>query len=261
MRVLMLIPAMLLVAAAAAACDGDDDDGGTPSAAVPTSASTAATSPTAAATPDGEAAISIDEPAADATVTVPFAVNGDANVFEGALMVDVLGNAAGLVLCSRPVQATSGTGTPGTWETTVAFEPPASDSPVTLRAYSLSAEDGSPVDVVERSITVSAEQPDIVIVEPACNAEVPSGSTLAVSGNALVFEAALTVELRDYFSGTMVRSQNVMAADGTQRSPWSASFALDATVPPGLYELVALNFSARDGTVENEFAIPIRVTE
>ncbi len=259
MRAMMLFPALLLIAAGAIACNDDDDGDVTPTAVV-TSAATAAASPSAVATP-GDAAITIDEPALDATVRVPFAVSGGANVFEAALIVDVLGNAAGLVLCRRPVQATSGTGTPGTWETTIAFDPPPADSPVTLRAYSLSPRDGAPINMVERSLTVSAEEPDIVIESPACNTEVPSGSTLAVAGNAQVFEAALTVELREYFSGAVVLTQNVTAASGVERSPWSATFALDAAaVPVGIYELVALSFSAMDGAPENIFAIPIEVT-
>jgi hypothetical protein len=216
-------------------------------------------SPAASATATAAAAIAIDEPGEDATVTVPFAASGTANVFEGALTVDLLGNAAGLVLCARHVQASSGTGTPGDWSAMLAFTPPPSDAPATLRAYTFSAADGSIQDFVERPIVVSAERPDIVIESPRCAEEVRAGSVLTVSGKALVFEAALTVEIRDA-GGTVVAAQNVLAANGTEFSPWSATFDLPTLgLTSGFYDVVAYSRSARDGSVINEFPVQISV--
>jgi hypothetical protein len=257
---LLLITLLFGLLLIAAACGDDDDDGDgaptrTASATAPASASA-----TAGATPAEEPAIVIDAPTASSTVQVPFEASGSANVFEAALVVE-LKDAAGALLCRRFVQATSGTGTRGTWETTLAVPPPAADSPVTLRALSYSPRDGAEENIVERPLTLSAEAPDIVIEEPDCNATFTKSDTLQASGNAQVFEAALTVELRDA-NGNVVLTQNVTAADGTQRSPWTAALDLsDPAVLPGLYELVALSFSAEDGTVENEFGVPVTVFE
>ena len=192
-----------------------------------------------------------------ATVAVPIDVSGEADVFEAALTVDVL-DASGIRLCIRHIMATSGTGTPGTWAATMAFPPPPAAEPVTVRGYSFSAKDGSIVNLVKRNVTVSSHRPAIFITSPACGATVAPGVTLAVQGRAAVFEAALTVELRDA-SGTAVVTQNVMADSGTDESDFSAALAIPATLPSGFYDLVAFDHSARDGAVENEFAIQVEV--
>jgi hypothetical protein len=259
-RLAVLIPLLLLVPVLVAACDGDDDDGDatptSPAATVPAASPSPSGSP--AGTPATDAAIVIESPAADAVVTVPFEVSGTANVFEGALTVDVLGDAAGLVLCERHVQASSGTGTPGTWDAALAFPPPAAESPVTLRAYSFSAEDGSMENLVERTLIVSSEHPNIVIESPSCNERVSAAGTLTVSGMAQVFEATLQVDIRDA-AGTALLTQTVMAASGTEYSPWTATFDVSTLPASAFYDVVAYSFSARDGTVENEFPVPIIV--
>ncbi len=251
-------PAILLISAIAAfaawGCDGDDDNP------APTAPPATVTAPTGAVTaaPSGsptiEAGIVIEQPASG-NVRVPIEMRGRANVFEAALTIDALGNAAGLVLCTRHVQATSGTGTEGTWEGILSFVPPAEDAPITLRAYTFSAMDGSMLDVVERGVTLSSDRPNIVIDSPACAAKV--SGTLTVSGRALVFEAVLHVDIRDA-SGAVVMTQRVMAADGTLFTPWNATFDLSA-LTPGFYDLVAYDLSARDGTIENEFPVQISV--
>jgi hypothetical protein len=247
----LFAPLLLFVLAIPLISCDDDDDG-----ADATSTSPAATATTSAASPTvSAAAITIDEPLADSTARSPVTMSGTANVFEGALTIDALGNAAGLVLCTRHVQATSGTGTPGTWEGILAFTPPPDPAPITLRAYSFSAMDGTMENVVERSVTVSSERPNIVINSPACAEEV--SGTLTVEGMAEVFEAALSVDIRDA-SGTAVMTQNVMAASGTEFSPWSATFDI-SSLTPGFYDVVAYTHSARDGAVIDEFPVQISV--
>ncbi len=82
---------------------------------------------------------------------------------------------------------------------------------------------------------------------------------LAVNGAASVFESSLIVELRDA-SGTPLVTQVITAdAAGPATGRWSTTLDL-ATVVAGAYELVAYDISARDGTPENVFAIPIRIT-
>lgn len=261
----ILIAACLLVALSAAACDSDDGNGGdaTPPAATVTSGEGAATPAVSATAASSNPLISIDLPAEGDTVAVPVAVAGEANVFEAVLEVEVV-DAAGASLCRRIVMATSGTGTPGTWETNMAFDPAlAGDGegpfPVTIRAFNRSARDGEIENVVERDVMFSPELPDIVIETPACNAESDAGGVLEVTGTAQVFEAALTLELRDAF-GRVVITQNVTALSGVERAPFSATLDLGAAaVAPGRYDLIALSFSARDGSIENVFSVPVAV--
>lgn len=189
---------------------------------------------------------------------VPFEISGRANVFEGALEVQVVGD-DGRTLCHRAVQATSGTGTPGAWATTMAFPPPPVMGRATIRAFSVSAKDGSEQNVVTRDIQLQADAPAIVIAQPRCNADIALGSPLSVSGTASVFEANLLVELRDG-RGTPLVTQIVTAdAAGPATGRWGTTLDL-AGVVAGVYELVAYDVSARDGTPENVFAIPIRIT-
>ena len=251
MRVFVLLAGLVLASAAVASCA---DDAGAPDA--PTAAPVA--SPTAATAP----AIVIDEPAQGATVKVPLALSGTADVFEAVLHVQALAP-NGRLLCARRVMASSGSGTRGDWKTTMSFAFPAGVDgplPARIRAFSLSAKDGAEENIVERDVTVAPEPPDIVIVEPSCGVSVSKRAGLDVSGTADVFEAALMLELHDA-QGKAVLSQNVMSAEGQTRSPFVALLDLsDPAIIPGEYDLVALSFSAMDGSRENEFAVPVTIT-
>ena len=209
-------------------------------------------------TPPPSDAIAIDEPADGAVVTVPLATSGTANTFEAALTVDVL-NDAGDILCERHLTATSGSGTRGTWEALLGFAPQRdTEEPVTLRAYELSAKDGSIINLVERQVTLSPEHPPILMTSPVCGDVVAAGGELSVQGLATVFEAALTIELRDA-AGTAVFSRNLMTSEGGVESPFGERITVPAGLAAGFYDLVAFNYSAKDGSVENEFPVQISV--
>lgn len=229
----------------------------------PTASPSVSPSPSSSASPlpspSPAPAISILSPPEGATVSSPVSASGTANTFEAALTVDAL-NEAGDVLCIRQVMATSGSGTPGTWDTQLGFAPEsASDTaPITLRAYAISADDGSMIDLVERSLTLSPELPPIVLTSPVCGDTVAPGGNLAIQGTALVFEAALTVELRDA-AGDVRFTRNLMTEDGSRRSNFGEIATLPADLSPGFYDLVAFNISAKDGSVENEFPVQISV--
>ena len=242
-------------ALAAWGCDGDDDDDPSPTAPAAESATAPPTTATTApsASPTIEAGIVIEQPASG-NVRSPIDMSGRANVFEGALTIDAQDN-AGNTLCTRHVQATSGTGTEGTWEGVLAIDPPDTQTQLTLRAYTFSAQDGAMQDLVESDVILSTENPNIVINAPACAAEV-SGS-LTVEGMALVFEAVLFVDIRDA-SGTQVLSNRVMSANGTEFSFYSTTFDISG-LTAGFYDVVAYNLSARDGAIENEFPVQISV--
>lgn len=214
--------------------------------------------PSESASPSASSAalITIDNPTEGAEVTTPLQADGTASTFEAALTVDVV-DAMGATLCVRNVLATSGSGTPGEWQAELALAPLVEATTVTLRAYSHSAADGSIENLVERTVTVSTERPAIFITSPACGATFSAGDAITVDGRAFVFEAALLVELRN--SSGVVAAQSVMATRGDEESPWTASLAIAADAAPGVYELVAYDLSARDGTPENEFAIQVFV--
>lgn len=90
-------------------------------------------------------AILIESPTLGEGVTSPLRVVGTANVFEAVLQLEVR-NATGTVLVRRTVQATSGTGTRGTFDATLTFAVPPSGS-LTLVGFVYSAKDGSRQDV------------------------------------------------------------------------------------------------------------------
>lgn len=78
-------------------------------------------------------------------VTSPLRVTGTANTFEATLNLRLVAG-GGEVLHDDFVTATSGSGTRGTFEATIAFD---ASGPATLVAYERSAEDGSEINVVE----------------------------------------------------------------------------------------------------------------
>ena len=140
-----------------AAC-GEGGSGTTPTPAPSATASTepsATASPTAAPTatpsPTALAAIVIEHPAAGATVHSPFHVAGTADTFEAVFRLEVR-TPSGTVLSSQQVQATSGTGTRGTFDATVTLS---HTGPVVLVAYEVSPRDGSHVNQVSVAITMA----------------------------------------------------------------------------------------------------------
>lgn len=246
----------LLLVTALAACAPGPAPTPTPSASSSATASGTAT-PTDTPPATSGPVIQIDSPMADARVTVPVTASGTANTFEAALTVQLL-TEAGDTLCVREIMATSGSGTEGTWQTDLAFVPPDSDQPAVLRAYERSAEDGSPVNVVEVPLVVTPERPPIIIVTPVCGDTVAPGGSIAVTGRAQVFEAQFTLELRDA-AGTAVLSQEVTAESGTEESNFSALLTVPADLPGGFYDLVGYDTSAKDGSVQYEFPVQILV--
>jgi hypothetical protein len=247
-----------LAVAVSSACGGDDGSSGSTTP----GNRTAVVSPTpAAAEPTPASGIVIDEPA-EGSVRVPIEMSGQANVFEGALTIDAVGSDGTTVLCSRHVQVEAGSGTPAVWKGTLAFVPTASgEVPVTLRAYSLSARDGSMENLVTRSVTLADFTPPLFMSAPACGAEA-SGS-LTVSGLSTFFEMPFFVDVRDA-SGQAIVKQRVFAkrettlVRGVDMAPWEATLDLSG-VAPGFYDIVAYTRSASDGSPENEFPVQISV--
>jgi germination protein M len=87
-------------------------------------------------------AIFVDRPAYGAALGNPGRVTGNANVFEATFRMAVL-DASGKTLTDEQVMATCGTGCRGTFDVTLKYSV-AKAQWGTLRAYDLSAKDGSP---------------------------------------------------------------------------------------------------------------------
>lgn len=222
----------------------------------PTASPTSAPTPSAPETTSA-AAIVIESPTEGATVSVPFTVSGEANTFEATLTIDVV-DEAGMVACVRHLTATSGSGTPGTWEGTLAFPPEVNDLRVMLRAYAHSPEDGSVIDLVEYPITIAPDRPPIFLTSPTCGQVYEPGGLVFLTGLAAVFEAALNIDVRDA-SGTAVATLPVQADACCEHSNFSSSLTLPTDLSPGFYDVVAYNLSAADGSIENEFPVQIEV--
>ncbi|MGY4858857.1 Gmad2 immunoglobulin-like domain-containing protein [Cryobacterium sp. AP23] len=233
----------------------------TPTESPSSSASPAPTDTGASGTPtppsSSSPAIVIEDPAADASVSTPLSVSGRFNTFEAALTVQLV-TPVGDTLCIREVQATSGSGTEGTWQTILGFMPPEFDTPATLRAFERSAQDGTPVNVVEQGVVITPERPPIFIYQPVCGDRVAPGDPMFVKGRAFVFEAQFSLDLRTS-SGEVVQTQQVTAESGSEESNFDATVTIPAGLPAGFYDLVAYDNSAEDGSIQNEFPVQIEV--
>jgi germination protein M len=93
-------------------------------------------------------AIFVATPLRDSTVSGPVHVTGTADVFEGTLAVDIW--SGGKLLRTQIIQATSGTGTRGTWSATIKLP----TGPARLDFYEPSAENGSHLHGTELDLTV-----------------------------------------------------------------------------------------------------------
>ena len=95
-------------------------------------------------------AILVESPLRGEAVTSPLRVTGTANTFEATFDLEIL-NSSGVRAAWRFVTASSGSGTRGTFDTTISF--PHTGGPITLVAYEPSAENGKPIHVVRIPLT------------------------------------------------------------------------------------------------------------
>ena len=95
--------------------------------------------------------IVIESPLPGDSVASPIHVTGTANVFEATVSFEVRDHAGDVVMRGFTT-ATSGNGTRGTFETELAV--PELAGPATIVAFEASAEDGSPLHVVQVPVTV-----------------------------------------------------------------------------------------------------------
>ena len=201
-------------------------------------------------------AITIEHPAAREVVSVPFTANGTADTFEATLTIDIV-VAEGLAMCVRHLTATSCSGTRGSWEGVLAFPPEDDPLQATMRAYTFSAKDGSMVDLVQFPITIAPDRPDIIMTSPRCGDVYDAGGLILLTGTAALFEAALTIELRD--ASRTILTLPVTADQCCVESQFSSSLTLPGDLSSGFYDVVAYSLNAASGAVENEFIVQIEV--
>ena len=84
----------------------------------------------------------VDRPAFNAAIGNPARVTGNANVFEATFRIAIL-DAAGKTIADEQVMASCGTGCRGTFDVTIPYTVSKGQCGH-LRAYSLSAKDGTP---------------------------------------------------------------------------------------------------------------------
>lgn len=96
---------------------------------------------------DQTPAILVEEPVPGQTVTSPLVIKGTANVFEAQFAVEIV-DPEGLVVTTKSIMATSGTGTRGTFAASIAFEPTRSGLG-SIVFWEPSAKDGSRTNIVE----------------------------------------------------------------------------------------------------------------
>lgn len=101
-------------------------------------------------------AILVENPAVGDTIASPVHLTGTANTFEAAFTIDVI-DANGNLLQEQHAQATSGTGTRGTFDVSVPFKVKEQQSGK-VEVFELSAKDGSKINVVEIPVTLSPPQ-------------------------------------------------------------------------------------------------------
>jgi hypothetical protein len=96
--------------------------------------------------------ILVESPLPGDTVTSPIRLRGTANVFEATVSLEVR-DGTGTVVLEAFTTATSGTGTRGTFDTTLTL--PGIDGPVSIVAFESSAEDGRPLHVTDVPVTLA----------------------------------------------------------------------------------------------------------
>jgi hypothetical protein len=92
-------------------------------------------------------AILVESPTVGATLARPVRITGTANVFEAVFRINIV-DRDGLIIADETVKATSGTGTRGTFDVTLAY-PSGHAGKGSLIVFENSAKDGSPTNVVE----------------------------------------------------------------------------------------------------------------
>lgn len=137
--------ALFFLSAVLAACSSGSQSGPSPTA-------TGAPSPSPSPSPTPEAAIVVTSPRSGDQVSSPVMIRGNADVFEATVSISIL-DAAGTEIVRTFTTATCGTGCRGTFSKAVRFDV-TETQPGIVRVYESSAEDGTPINVVDIPVTL-----------------------------------------------------------------------------------------------------------
>ena len=142
---------MLGVGLVATACASDSDVGAPTPSSRP---SERTTSPTSEPTDSANPAIVVKQPASGGEVASPVTISGTADVFEATVHLRIL-DSGGLEVAARFTTATCGSGCRGEFSTQLSyFVEETQDG--TIEVFEMSAEDGSPINVVTVPVVLVA---------------------------------------------------------------------------------------------------------
>jgi hypothetical protein len=96
----------------------------------------------------------VTSPRSGDEVSSPVSIDGNADVFEATVSIDIL-DSAGKPIVRTFTTATCGTGCRGTFAKAVPFTV-GTTQPGMIRVYESSAEDGKPINVVDIPVTLVA---------------------------------------------------------------------------------------------------------
>lgn len=157
--------AVFVLVVVAAACGGPGAGAPSSTTLVAQVTPTASPSPTASPTPtpspspspspltSAKGAITVKTPVANARLTSPFTVTGDASVFEAALQWR-LTDTAGRVVASGSTTASQGAPGRGTYSVTVSYSGLAPDTIAFVEVFSRSPKDGEIDEIVRVPVTL-----------------------------------------------------------------------------------------------------------
>ncbi len=137
--------AFLVVAVAMVACSSGSQSG---------AGATGSPSPTISSSPTPKPAIVVTSPRSGDEVSSPVSIEGNADVFEATVSIDILDSAEKPIVRTFTT-ASCGTGCRGTFSKAVSFTVDTTQ-PGTIRVYESSAEDGKPIHVVDIPVTLVA---------------------------------------------------------------------------------------------------------
>ena len=141
------LTALFVVSAVLAACSSGSQGAPSPTA-------TGSASPTTSASPTPEPAIVVTSPRPGDEVSSPLTIRGNADVFEATVSISIL-DGDGNEIVRTFTTATCGTGCRGTFSKAVRFDVTETQSGI-VRVYESSAEDGTPINVVDIPVTLVA---------------------------------------------------------------------------------------------------------
>ncbi len=211
--------------------------------------------PGATATPSDAPFIKITSPAPGAAIRSPLRIEGEARVFEGALVVAVT-TSAGVEPCAAPVVADRGAPDTGRWSVNIGLRPPPQPGDLVIQAYALGARDGALELMDSVQIQITTGDPAILVTSPRCGDTV--GTTVTIDGTASVFEGTVTLTARDQAGNELASTFTTASQGAPSRGPFSATLEL----PPdtrGPIIIEAWSASAEDGSPEHVFGVPVIV--